>query len=383
MASRAAVRGWGKAGLLDGPATAAALELYPLPGAVRGPVWRGLVFFFISAAILAFAGGTFALVEPRRAEGFGRLLLLLGAGCVAATETIVSRFRNLPTGAEAACSLWAVAFTGGGLVVLLGAARLPDPFSQRLGLAALAAVLLLAAWRWGFRIYAAAGVLAALWSLAHFPAPRLLSAVGAVVSAAAATWALSRLDAAPSHRGALEAGRLAALAVLYATVNYLSVDHLFFERQLGLGFRAAAGAAALPLPVAAAASALLPAALLGWGIRSRERVVLLSGAVFAAVSLATVRFYVHVAPLWAVLAAAGTTLAAGALLLERWLERGDGEERRGFSAARLQEGERRERLLHVAAGLAAAPGARSLGGDDAGPVGGGGGLGGGGASGDY
>ena len=108
-----------------------------------------------------------------------------------------------------------------------------------------------------------------------------------------------------------------------------------------------------------------------------------AGIVAAALSLATIRFYVHVAPLWVVLAASGAALAGASLLLERWLKAGREGERHGFTAAPLLDEGRRERLLPVAAALALAPEARTLPDEQPGIAGRGGAFGGGGADGSF
>ena len=53
----------------------------------------------------------------------------------------------------------------------------------------------------------------------------------------------------------------------------------------------------------------IPPAVLAWGLRSRDRALIAVGIVAAALSLTTIRFYIHVAPLWVVLAASGAALA--------------------------------------------------------------------------
>ncbi len=125
----------------------------------------------------------------------------------------------------------------------------------------------------------------------------------------------------------------------------------------------------------------MPIVFLAWGVRTRRTLLIDLGLVFAAASLATLRFYVHLAPLWALLTVAGTALVLGALGLNRFLRRGSNGERNGFTAAPLFSGRRAETLqtAAVVAGFASAP-ARAREGELA-P--GGGRFGGGGASGDF
>jgi hypothetical protein len=220
-----------------------------------------------------------------------------------------------------------------------------------------------------------------LFLAAQIPGARFLWVAAAVLVTLAATAALRRLDLAPSHRGGLELARTVALAALYVAVNYYSVEKGLLEeigRAVGARHHRPEG---LGLLLAGAGSVLYPLGLLAWGIRARDRAVIDLGIVCAALSLATLRFYVHVAPLWAVLAGGGALLAGAAVILERWLRAGPDGERGGFTTAPVFEGERREQLLPAAAALALAPGARQLPGEGRGVDGGGGGFGGGGAGG--
>src|SRR5262249_13171781 len=88
-----------------------------------------------------------------------------------------------------------------------------------------------------------------------------------------------------------------------------------------------------------------------WGLRSRRTLVLDTGLVLAALSLVTLRFYVHLAPLWILLAVPGWALVLLALGLHRWLRRGPGGGRRGRA--------RRGALAGAPEGPRAARGARA------------------------
>ena len=201
------------------------------------------------------------------------------------------------------------------------------------------------------------------------------------MSTATATRATRELT--PSHREGFDLARILALAAIYAAVNYYSVDNGFLEEIGRIAGAPRHRAGEISLLLAGIGSALYPAVIIIWGLRSRNRVLLTVGVVTAALSLTTIRFYVHVAPLWAVLAAAGAALAGTSLALERWLRSGDAGERFGFTAAPLYDEGRRERLLPVAAALALAPEARALPDEQPGVGGRGGSFGGGGADGSF
>jgi len=125
----------------------------------------------------------------------------------------------------------------------------------------------------------------------------------------------------------------------------------------------------------------VPIAFLVWGIRARRTLVLDLGLVFTALSLVTLRAYVHLAPLWALLVAAGAALVLGALWVNRLLRLSPGAERAGFTAAPLYGAGRMETVQAAAfvAGFTGQPARPER--DDLST--GGGGFGGGGASSDF
>src|SRR4029077_979831 len=149
------------------------------------------------------------------------------------------------------------------------------------------------------------------------------------------------------------------LAAVYAAANVYSLDEASLEHLA----RLAPSRDDLPAGArlaAAVATALLPPAVLASGLASRRTFVLDTGIVLLALSLVTLRHYVHVAPLWVVLTLAGALLVVVALVVERALRRAPGGEIAGFTADPLFADERRERLLQVVPAVAAsAPHARA------------------------
>ncbi|HYX21942.1 MAG TPA: hypothetical protein VFA98_13950, partial [Thermoanaerobaculia bacterium] len=93
-------------------------------------------------------------------------------------------------------------------------------------------------------------------------------------------------------------------------------------------------------------------------------------------------FYVHLAPLWILLTAAGGALVLAALGLHRWLRSGRDEERGGFTARPL-DGNRRGGLETAAVVAAFAPEAAPAAREPGGFAPGGGRYGGGGAEGSF
>jgi hypothetical protein len=207
-----------------------------------------------------------------------------------------------------------------------------------------------------------------------------------LVGSALVGLAARRLDTAawtPSHRRAAMVVLLVAVAAVYVAVNVYSLETSLLEE-----LRPFAPSHVAPRPgllvVTAVATALLPLLVLVWALRSRRTLLLDAGIVLLVLSLVTLRYYVHVAPVWVVLTVAGAGLVGVALVVERALRRGPGGERAGFTADILFSDERRQHALQtlpvVAAFTPAAPAAAV---EDKGFVGRGGAFGGGGASDKY
>ena len=87
--------------------------------------------------------------------------------------------------------------------------------------------------------------------------------------------------------------------------------------------------------------------MLAWGLRSRRTFLIDTGIVLLALSFLTLRHYVHVAPLWAVLTFTGAALVVLALAVDRALRRAREGEIAGFTADPLFSDERRQHVLQV------------------------------------
>jgi uncharacterized membrane protein YgcG len=160
-------------------------------------------------------------------------------------------------------------------------------------------------------------------------------------------------------------------------VNLYSLDHRFLEV-----FRPGAATRPVALPAARAlsalATALFPAAVLAPGWARKRRLYVDLGLAFSALSLATLRAYVHLGPLWLVLFAAGVVLIAAAAFGERYLSR----ERAGWTAESLAgEDALASNATTLAAAVVLSPDARPA--VEPGFTAGGGRYGGGGASGEF
>lgn len=393
-AVRAAARSWRRAGIIDAAALAAVENGFPDDRVRVGPVFRALLFVFTLVGVSGALGFVAAGMGGGRGGALAVLALVAGIALLALTEFQVGALRRRQGGIEAATSLM-------GIALLLAAAAWFLYEAEHLGrapsvpaLCVLAAALAgAAAWRWGYPLYAAVGAAAALAALAHLPAGRIVW----IALPLAAAPALLRLSESPrlppAHRSSAMAVLLVALAGLYLAVHVGSWDQQIVER---IGGRPSWSTLVAPPGVppapadtgllwwsAVAATALLPILLLAAALKRRRLPLLLAGAVAAVASLATLRHYLHLEPIWLVLTLAGALWIAVVFGLWRYLESGPGAERDGFTADPLLTDRGRQGALEIgAAVLTLQPGARSPG--EAHPFEGGGGRSGGaGATGDF
>jgi hypothetical protein len=147
---------------------------------------------------------------------------------------------------------------------------------------------------------------------------------------------------------------LASLIGIYLACNRYSFDERWIEE---LRHRATDPEPGRPWPLlpvlSAIATALVPIAVLAWGIRGRRSLLLDLGILLSAASLVTLRAYVHLAPLWVVLAGSGTLLTGISLAISRALRRAPGGELLGFTAEPLFTSDRAQLALQAIASAAA------------------------------
>jgi hypothetical protein len=380
---RAAARGWKRAGAIGEGTFEEILRRYPEPRTSPAPLWRVLTFVFGSFILLAFAAFFALTVRPSGSSAWV-LCVVLGVIFVVAADLQAHAPSLALRGGVEAAGFWGLMLLVAGLFFLLEEdLHLREPEGPNLVLAGAAVLLALAAYRWGNAVFAgfAAGALFVL--LARAPQGRLLWVAGGVALSAVAGRLTDRPSWAPSHRACAWGLVFCGIAAVYAAVNFWSLDHRTIEE---LGSRARTLPETWPgdgaRAAAVLATALVPLAVLLRGVVRRRKLLLDTGLVLAALSLVTLRAYVHALDVRVVLAGAGTLLIGGALALNRWLSRGSGGERRGFSADPLFTDETAFRAVELAPVLAAhAPAAKPP--DEPGFTGGGGGFGGGGAGTSY
>jgi hypothetical protein len=378
---RAAAEGWRRAGAVDAGAFGEISRRYPEPRLLPSPLFRALVFLFVSLALLLLLA-SFAFGARRSVGAVTAVFLVFAGACVALAEVQESTPRLALRGGAGATSFWGIVFfLVGSFLLTEETLKVHVGTSLSLLVAFSAASWALAAWRWGSPVHAGLAAVSLFLLLARASPGRLLwVACGAALVLAFERF-LDRPSWAPSHR------RCAAVLVavgavgVYAAVNYYSLDHGLVEdlRDAGRGSHGATfgeGIASVIL------TALVPLAVLARGIRSRRTFLIDTGLVLAALSFVTLRNYVHLAATWLVLAFAGGLLVLVALLLNRWLARGRRGERGGFTAEPLFADERRLGALELVPVVAAhAPGTRPA--AEADFQGGGGSFGGGGAGGSF
>ncbi|MGE5716690.1 MAG: hypothetical protein ACM369_08590 [Acidobacteriota bacterium] len=378
---RGAAHGWKRGGAIGAGTFEEILRRYPEPRALPAPLWRVLVFVFVSLALLLLLGA-FVFGARGGVRTATALLFVFGAASLVATEAQENSPRLALRGGAGATCLWGIVFFLGGLFLLLEETlKVRGEDGVTILVVASLALWTLAAWRWGSPAWAGFAGVSLFLVLARAPLARLLWIVGGVALTFVFERVLDRPSWSPSHRRGAAVLVAAGLLGVYAAVNLYSLDHRLVEtlgRSAGLD---SPGPRVSERIESTVLTALFPLAVVAWGIRSRRVFVLDTGLVLTALSLLTFRVYVPIAT-WLVLALAGAALVLLALLVNRWLARGEGRERNGFTADPLFGDERRLRALELVPVVAAhAPESRTQ--VEPGYEGGGGSFGGGGAGGSY
>jgi len=347
-----AARGWRRAGAIDEATHQRIREAFPDPCVTPGAVWRVLTGGMVAAIVLCtFAAAALGLW--RSSTAIQILLLLWAAACLVASEVLEASPGSARRGAAGATSVLGVGFFLLGLgLVLVESVRLHGDDAIDLLLVAAVLTCGLAAWRWGSPLFAGLGGVVLFCSLARLPHGRILWLLAGAALTGLAAWGLDEVRLAPSHRIGAAVLTVVGIGAVYAAANVYSLDEASLEHLA----RLAPGREDLPRGArlaAAAATALLPLAVLAWGLRSRRTFLLDTGIVLLALSLVTLRQYVHVAPLWVVLILAGALLVVLALAVERALRRARDGEIAGFTADPLFSDERRQQVLQIVPVVAA------------------------------
>jgi hypothetical protein len=342
----AAARGWRRVEAIDEATHRRIREAFPDPCVTPGTVWRVLTGGVVAAIVLCtFAAA--ALATGRSATGIQVLLLLWGGACLVVTDVLEASPRSARRGAAGATSILGVGFFLLGLgLVLVETVRLRDDDTIDALLVAAVLACTLAGWRWGSPVFAGLAGVALFCGLARLPQGRVLWLLAGAALAGVAAGRLDDGRLAPSHRIGAAVLTVIGIGAVYAAANVYSLDEGLLEHLARLapsrGEVSRGGRLA-----AALATALLPLVVLAWGLGSRRTFLLDTGIVLLALSLVTLRHYVHVAPLWLVLTGSGALLVVLALAVERALGRARAGELAGFTAEPLFSDERRQQALQV------------------------------------
>jgi MFS family permease len=384
-AVRSAARSWRQAGAID-EATLKAIETaVPDDRARAGPVFRVLLFLFTVLAANALFGFVWLLffgAAGSKESLLASTAIVFGLGLALLTEFQLGSLKRSQGGTEAATSLVALGYLLGGLG--WSTFELFDPSEAKafsLLLVEAALLFAAAAWRWGYPLYAGAAAAALLGALAHLPFGRVFWIVLPLLAAPLLLRLADSERLPPAHRDSCTMVLMVGLVGLYVAVHLGSFESGLIE-EIGSFGRGSGPASASDLLwwLSVAATTLVPVVLLAIAVRTRRYPFLLIGLGTAVASLVTLRYYVHLAPLWAVLAVSGAALVAGVFAVRRHLDSGPDKERAGFTAEPLFEDLARQRLLEAAATVVSlTPEARTIR-DEPRFTGGGGELGGGGSS---
>jgi hypothetical protein len=374
---REAAQGWRRVGAIE-PATEQAIrEAFPDPCITPSAVWRVLTAGMVTAVFLCTFG---ALLLAFRTDQLGlRVLMLLFAGAsLAATEVLEVSPQSARRGAAGATAFWGILFLLAGFsLFLLDTMRVQYDDAIEVVLIASLLAWAVGSWRWGNPIFSALSAISFFLFLGRFPYGRVLWGLIGVALASLAARRLDEASWAPSHRRAAAIVVVAGILAAYAAVNVYSFDAHLLE---DLGRSGAARVTPSPslVVLSVLATAVVPLVVLAWGVRSRRTFVLDTGVVLLALSLVTLRHYVHLAPLWVILTLSGAALVVLALAVERALQRAPRREIAGVTADPLFADERQQRAFQIAPVVAAFT-APAVAPEEKGFAGGGGRFGGGGA----
>jgi hypothetical protein len=338
---REAAAGWRAAGAIDEPTLRTVEAAYP-DDRVRLKFWiRVLAFAATIVGVVAL--GAFLALLFRVNESAHWFVAAMAVACVVATEFQTGPLRRAQCGSESATALLAALFTALLPVLWWSESSWSDWFAGG------TVVCAIGSWRWGSVILAGASATSAFALVARWPNGRILWLLLAALLVPLAYLASRSIRFAPSHRRSAEVVAAASLIAAYVAISLYALDRSWVEV---LGSRAAEVSPTWMRVISAAGTALLPIALLAAGVVLRNRIGLLLGAAFTAASLATLRSYYSIGPLWLCLTVGGGACLAIALGLRHWLSTAPGKERSGFTSEPLFESVRGREAAKIAVAIA-------------------------------
>jgi len=302
---------------------------------------RVVLFFFTLIIVGAATALFFEVFLPRSAaHTFGVFLLIFAAISYAAAEFAVSRFRLYRYGIEEALAACSVVFLCTGIESALFSGRPYSPMLDRAESLVPAAGVIASVWIWhrfGLPYASAAAMVFVLWlprywtsshSAQHLMVAAFYAASLSIVAAVRRRYRFTYLN----HQYSV-AEALFWLGIYLAFNLQLSSANLL--EQWWNGVRTTTE---FSRPFYWATFVLiwcLPAVVLARGLRRKDRFVIAAGAIAALLTLATNKPYLgwprHT---WDPMLLGALSIGV-ALFVRRWLARGPGEIRHGFTARRL------------------------------------------------
>jgi hypothetical protein len=376
---REAAQGWLRAGWIDENALEAIGRLYPDDRARAGPAFR-ILFFVLTMGALACVLGIFLSRNPSQ-YAVATVALVSGIACAAVTDNLINTRKRRQGGIEAAFSFIAVCCLILSVVAFFGETSWWDGRTGHfLELLIFAILTGAAAWIWGYWLYAIFSAVLLFAGLMNFLAGRMIWLVLALLIYSPLSKNCESIRWPPALRRSFLSFLAVTLLALYASFNVYLADGMFFTFYFDYVTR---GIVLIPRWVCMLLTALLPILIFLLGILKRRRMFLNLGFILAVLSLITAFQYVQRPPTWILLSGGGLLLLTIAEGLRRHLDSGANNERGGFTAGLLSENPEKQRILEMAASVAAATPKQELPPKETGFAGGGGKFGGGGASSDF
>ena len=284
---------------------------------------------FTTIAVAAALGFIVLLADPDGDHSVAIILLVGGAGCFIGADRLVVRYRLYRHGVEEALAVSAAALTCFGTGLLVSASRLPPSAAIVAALAAGAVGGFEVFRRFGFRYAAVAALACVAFMPLQFGVPppaRILLSSAALAGVFAAARRIRR--AHPDDVTGEEARTIEAAAILG---TYLVVNVQIGGTLLGVS----PGAVQWFKWTTYLLVWVLPPVIIWLGVRERERQLLDGGILTLLLTLMTNKLYLGIArdPWDPILF--GLVVAGAAIVIRRWIAAGPGQERGGFTTARV------------------------------------------------
>lgn len=316
------------------------LERETVSGLRTTNIFLRLVLFFFTMVIVAAAAGLFFVLSRPSEQTTGVFLLTFGAACYAAAEMAASQARLYRYGIEEALAVCSVGFLCAGIQTAFFSGSAYSPTGHVIQFAVPAAGAIFSLWIWrrfGFSYAFLAAMIFILFLPGYWTSSRsakhLIVAVFYAIGLAAVAAVRSR------HRfDYLDETYSLAEAFLWLGI-YLAINLQLSSLKLSaLWWVGARSTSEFTTPFYWGTWVLiwcLPPIVFARGVRQKDRFVIAVSGIVAILTLVTNKPYLgwprHT---WDPMLL-GLLLTGVAMVLRRWLARGPGGIRHGFTAARL------------------------------------------------